>query len=117
VARPISPIHAPIDVDGVGVIHPESADPPPVPPPTRISRLAALDSRVLAGTSRSLGPGGASAAYSNAVQKALIDEMAEQLRAGPGTYGAVATRELEKRGKLSEIGQWAAEIIAAFQGE
>ena len=49
--------------------------------------------------------------------KALVDEMADQLRVGPGTYGAVATMELEKRGRLSEISQWAFEIIAAFREE
>jgi hypothetical protein len=83
--------------------------------PERIARLATLDQRLLSGNLRSLGPGGASAAYSNAVQKALVDEMADQLRAGPGTYGAVATAELKKRGKLSDIAQWAAEIVAAFE--
>ena len=58
--KPQSPIHRPL----------EEVDPPAVPPaPTRIARLAALDSRKLAGTVRSLGPGGASAAYASAVQQ------------------------------------------------
>ena len=90
----------------------------PPPAPTRISKLAALDSRKLAGTVRSLGPGGASAVYEQAVRKALVDEMAYQLRMSSGTYGAAATLELEKRGvKRSEVGQWAAEIIAALKEE
>ena len=72
---------------------------PAVPPPTRISRLAALDQRLLSGTVRSLGPGGASAVYEQAVRKALIEDMADQLRA------------------QGQIGQWAAEIIAAFREE
>lgn len=92
--KPQSPIHRPL----------EEVDPPAVPPaPTRIARLAALDSRKLAGTERSLGPGGASAVYEQAVRKALVDEMVFQLRHGnagrPGT----------------EIGEWAFEIIAAFR--
>jgi hypothetical protein len=108
--RPLSPIHRPID--------PEIADLVEKPVQSRIARLAALDSRKLAGTVRSLGPGGASAVYEQAVRKALVDEMADQLRMSPGTYGAVATIELEKRGvKRSEIGLWAADIIAAFREE
>jgi hypothetical protein len=71
------------------------------PPPTRIAKLAALDQRLLAGTPRSLGPGGASSAFSQAVQQALVEEMVEQLR------GRITLR--------SEIGDWAAEIIAAFR--
>ena len=91
--KPQSPIHRPL----------EEVDPPAAPPPTRIARLAALDSRKLAGTVRSLGPGGASAVYEQAVRKALVDEMVEQLR------GRVTLR--------SEVGDWAAEIIAAFREE
>ena len=112
-ARPLSHIHRPLDPVIADLV---DKDPPPAPP-TRIARLAALDSRLLAGTPRSLGPGGASAGYEQSVRKALVDEMADQLRSGPGTYGAVATAELEKRGRLSEIGQWAADIIAAFKEE
>lgn len=97
--RPLSPIHRPLDP-----VIADLVDKYLLPaPPARISRLAALDQRILAGTSRSLGPGGASAAFSNAVQKALVDEMADQLRGGTGEG-------------LSEIGKWAAEIIEAFQG-
>lgn len=146
-ARPLSPIHAPIDMDAeyVGEGRNEicvcthtlarhanphldqsrqfvltercldcndckgfrmpKANLPPVPPPsTRLSRLAALDSRILAGNPRSLGPGGASAVYEQAVRKALVDEMADQLRGGTGE-------------SLSEIGKWAAEIIEAFSEE
>jgi hypothetical protein len=88
--RPLSPIHAPLD-----------ADPPSSPPPIpRIARLAKLDSRPLSGLPRSLGPGGASSAFARAVDKALVDEMADQLR-------GLDTGE-------SEIGDWAGEIIAAF---
>ncbi len=91
---PRSPIHRPIDDD----------DPPPVPPAhSRITRLASLDSRILSGTARSLGPGGSSAAFANAVNKALVDEMADQLRGVSGNY--------------SEISDWAAEIIAAFRDD
>ena len=115
-ARPLSPIHRPLDPVIADLIDPDEnylargpasfhrLDSPPPPPPTRIHKLAQLDSRLLAGTSRSLGPGGASAAYSNAVQKALVDEMADQLRGGTGEA-------------LSEIGRWAAEIIDAFREE
>jgi hypothetical protein len=99
-ARPLSPIHRPLDPVIADLV---DKDPPPAPP-TRISRLAALDQRLLSGTVRSLGPGGASAAFSNAVQKALVDEMADQLRGGTGE-------------SLSEIGRWATEIIDAFREE
>jgi len=116
-ARPLSPIHRPLDPVIADLIDsdenylargPSGSQRPDNPLPnsqvSRIARLAQLDSRLLAGTSRSLGPGGASAAYSNAVQKALVDEMADQLRGGTG----------EAR---SEIGHWAAEIIEAFREE
>ena len=100
--KPQSPIHRPL----------EEVDPPSTPPPTRIARLAVLDSRKLAGTVRSLGPGGASAVYEQAVRKALVDEMADQLR-GRVMTGANTTWPPD----LSEIGQWAADIIAAFKEE
>jgi hypothetical protein len=87
--RPLSPIHAPLDAD-------PPSDPPPIP---RIARLAKLDSRPLSGLPRSLGPGGASSAFARAVDKALVDEMADQLR------------------ESGEIGKWAADIIAAFGEE
>ena len=90
-SKPLSPIHAPLD---------ESQS--PVNVSSRISRLAQLDSHVLSGRQHSLGPGGASAMFTQAVQRALVEETAFQLRHGnvgqPGT----------------EIGQWAFEIIAAF---
>ena len=90
--KPQSHIHRPL----------EEVDPPAVPPvPTRIARLAALDSRKLVGTVRSLGPGGASAVYEQAVRKALVDEMADQLRGQGESSG--------------EIGVWAGQIIAAFR--
>lgn len=85
--RPLSPIHRPLDE--------------PEPAPTRISRLAALDSRALSGRAHSLGPGGASSMFSRAVERALVEEMAGQLRGEPSS--------------VSEIGDWAAEIIAAFR--
>jgi len=93
--KPLSPIHRPLEDDG---------NPPSTPPPSRITKLASLDSRILSGTPRSLGPGGASAAFANAVNKALVDEMAEQLRSGGS-------------GNDSEISDWAEEIIAAFREE
>ena len=89
--KPLSPIHAPLD---------ESLS--PVNVSSRIARLAQLDSHSLSGRQHSLGPGGASAMFTQAVQRALVEEMAFQLRHGnvgqPGT----------------EIGEWAFEIIAAF---
>jgi hypothetical protein len=99
VTKPLSPIHRSLDPDTADL-----AEPCP-PPPTRIAKLAALDSRILSGNSRSLGSGGASATFEQAVRKALVDEMVFQLRHGdvgrPGT----------------EIGEWAFEIIAAFKEE
>ena len=94
--KPQSPIHRPLEDD---------ADPSIVPTPTRIERIAQLDQRRVGGSSRSLGPGGASAAFANAVQKALVDEMADQLRnrKGPDVHRSTA------------IGAWAADIIAAFE--
>jgi len=87
--RPQSPIHRSLD------------DADPVDPiPSRIARLAALDSHSLSGRQHSLGPGGASAMFTQAVQRALVEEMAAQLR-------GLDTGE-------SEIGDWAGEIIAAF---
>jgi hypothetical protein len=101
-ARPLSPIHRPLDPVIADLVDIEPKDPFPAPP-TRIARLAALDQRTLGGTPRSLGPGGASAVYEQAVRKALVDEMVFQLRHGdagrPGT----------------EIGEWAFEITAAFR--
>ena len=108
-SKPLSPIHAPLDPDGLELSKgPASAaesiaqagTTPPIP--SRISRLAQLDSHSLSGRQHSLGPGGASAMFTQAVQRALVEEMAFQLRHGnvgqPGT----------------EIGEWAFEIIAAF---
>ena len=76
-------------------------------PPSRIARLATLDPRILAGRPHSLGPGGASALLSQAVSRALVDEMAEQLREGPF--------DLEEGS--SELRKWAGEIVAAFGEE
>lgn len=85
----------------------EENDPKPVVP-SRISRLTALDQHVLDGRKHSLGAGGASALFSRAVEKALVDEIAEQLREGP-----FETQETD-----SEIRKWAAEIVSAFcEGE
>ena len=119
-ARPLSPIHRPLDPVIADLVDPDEnylargpaaslyhLDNPPPSPPTRIARLAALDSRKLAGTERSLGPGGASAVYEQAVRTALVDEMVDQLRVGHS----------RKLGPLSEVHQWAAEIIAAFKEE
>jgi len=116
--RPLSPIHRPLDTFVDDPIEPDDDylargpasfhrldNPPPATPPTRISRLAQVDQRVLAGTPRSLGPGGASAVYEQAVRKALVDEMADQLR-----FGVDMNKRLN-----SEIAWWAAEIVAAFK--
>jgi hypothetical protein len=67
----------------------------------RIARLANLDSRTLAGRPHSLGPGGASAIFARAVEQALRDEIADQLR-GSGTEDG------------NEISEWAAGIVDAF---
>ena len=107
-SKPLSPIHAPLSPDGSELSKgPASAaeftvqadTTPPIP--SRISRLAQLDSHVLSGRQHSLGPGGASAMFTQAVQRALIEEMVEQLRGSSES--------------VSEVGQWAAEIIAAFR--
>ncbi len=92
-ARPLSPIHRPLspgEVESVtsGV-------------PSRIALLEGLDRRSLSGRTHMLGPGGASAAFSRAVDRALAEEIADQLRGRPMSG--------------SEIGLWAAEIIAAFK--
>ena len=107
-SKPLSPIHAPLSPDGSELSKgPASAaesiaqagTTPPIP--SRISRLAQLDFHVLSGRQHSLGPGGASAMFTQAVQRALIEEMVEQLRGSSES--------------VSEVGQWAAEIIAAFR--
>lgn len=87
--KPLSPIHAPLD-----------ELPSPVNVSSRIARLAQLDSHSLSGRQHSLGPGGASAMFTQAVQRALVEEMTAQLRGDDGS--------------MSEIGAWADEIIAAF---
>jgi hypothetical protein len=73
----------------------------------RITRLANLDSRPLAGRPHSLGPGGASAIFARAVEQALRDEIAEQLREGP----------FEISEEDSEVRRWAKEIIEVFSEE
>jgi hypothetical protein len=92
-----SPIHAPLDAEDI----------PAPPPATRISRLAALDRQVLAGRAHSLGPGGASSLFFRAVDKALVDEIAEQLREGPFEISA----------EDGEVRKWAKDIITAFEEE
>ena len=87
--KPQSPIHRPL----------EGSDLVPAPP-TRIARLVALDTRRLTGRRHSLGPGGASGAFTRAIEKALVEEMADQLRGKSVSDGP--------------IGDWAADIIAAF---
>ena len=103
--RPLSSIHAPLMTDDVVFpeFPPEQPGPPPVP--SRTVLLAQLDARLLAGRRHSLGAGGASAAFSSAVGKALIDEIAEQLREGP----------FEISEEDGEVRRWAKEIIAAFE--
>lgn len=95
--RPQSSIHRPLE---------ESEQ--PVAPLPRVVRLAQLDIRRLASRVHSLGAGGASAVFGRAVEKALIDEMAEQLRCG--RRGAVCESD-------GDIAMWAADIIAAFREE
>jgi len=95
-SKPQSPIHRPLEDE-----EPVSA------PPSRIARLAELDQRILAGRPHSLGPGGASSLFSHAVNTALVNEMAEQLREGP-----FDTQEDD-----SDIRKWAGEIIVAFREE
>lgn len=101
-SKPLSPIHRPLAIGEFAPVDPEEAvakdTTPPIP--SRISRLAQLDFHTLSGRQHSLGPGGASAMFTQAVQRALIEEMAEQLRGDVGS--------------MSEIGNWAGEIIAAF---
>jgi hypothetical protein len=103
--RTLSPIHSPL--------HPDDVMDKPVPyavssaASSRIEILAALDQCVLSGRKHSLGPGGASAAFARAVDKALIDEMAEQLREGP----------FEAQEGDSEVRRWAVAIVEAFREE
>jgi len=70
----------------------------------RIAKIANLDSRTLSGRSHSLGAGGASAVFARAVEQALRNEIAEQLREGP----------FEIQEEDSEIRRWAKEIIEVF---
>lgn len=93
--KPLSPIHAPF----------EKSEPTSNPPLSRMEKLAALDYRQLDGRKHSLGAGGASSVFSRAVDKALVDEIAEQLREGP----------FEAQEGDSEIRKWALEIIEAFE--
>lgn len=95
--RPLNPIHRPL----------EEANPKPAPPSSRFALLASLDSRVLSGRTHSLGAGGASALFSRAVDKALVDEMAEQLREGP----------FEVSEEDGDVRRWAKDIIEAFLEE
>lgn len=97
--KPQSPIHRPLDDNEELAM--ETASRLPAPPPTRTALLAQLDSRALSGRVHSLGPGGASSMFSRAVEKALVDEMAAQLRGNP-----VSSRD---------VGWWARDIIAAFR--
>jgi hypothetical protein len=75
------------------------------PAPSRIALLVELDTRPLSNRPYSLGPGGASAIFSRAVEKALVDEIAEQLREGP----------FEPQEDDSELRRWAAGIIDVFR--
>ena len=107
-ARPLSPIHAPLDPETttgpVDTPNPMAYPPPGAPPPhARITRLAELDMRVLAGRMHKLGPGAASLVFAEAVKKALVEETRDQL--------------LGKDASDSEMGRWAADIIDAFREE
>lgn len=88
--RPLSPIHRSLDSDDVTPTA-----------PSRFTLLAQLDQRALSGRPFSLGPGGASSVFARAVERALVEEMAEQLRG--------------RAESVSEVGRWAADIIAAFK--
>lgn len=94
--RHLSPIHRPFEDDSAAVESPVL---------TRMSKLAALDQRLFSGRPHSLGAGGASAAFSRGVDRALVEEIAEQLREGP----------FEAQEGDSEIRKWALEIIEAFE--
>ena len=96
--RPLSPIHRPLEPD-------EPAEPVAAPLLTRIEILAQLDRRVLHGRVHSIGAGGASSIFARAVDKALVEEMADQLRG--------LTRE--RKAEPTEIEKWADDIIAAFR--
>lgn len=98
--RPLSPLHRPLEDGDLSAV----TSPAPF---SRIDLLRALDQRVLASRLHSLGPGGASALFSQAVSKALVDDMAEQLREGP----------FEITGEDGDVRRWAKEIIEAFEGE
>lgn len=87
-----SPIHAPLEKEAM------------LPVPSRIQILSALDRRDLSGHKHFLGAGGASVVFNRAVEKALVDEIAEQLR---------GREELD----WNEVSMWAAEIIEAFCGK
>jgi hypothetical protein len=102
--KPLSPLHRPLDIIDASDIGEPYVPPSPPPIPSRIARLAQLDSHSLSGRQHSLGPGGASAMFTQAVQRALVEEMAAQLRLSP----------VETEGYDSEIGKWAQAIIAAF---
>jgi hypothetical protein len=95
-----SPIHRPLDDADPPASLPPAAPPPP--PASLIARRAALDQRPLHHRPFSLGPGGASSLFSRAVERALVEEMAGQLRGQVISEG-------------TEIGKWAADIIAAFK--
>jgi hypothetical protein len=100
--KPQSSIFRPLgELDSV----PDPSAAPP-PPPSLIARRAALDPRPLHHRPFSLGPGGASSLFSRAVERALVEEMAGQLR------GQVISGD---SANASEIGKWAADIIAAFK--
>jgi hypothetical protein len=98
--KPLSPLHRPLDIIDASDIGEPYVPPSPPPIPSRIARLAQLDSHSLSGRQHSLGPGGASAMFTQAVQRALVEEMAAQLRGADW--------------RETDIGRWAAGIIAAF---
>jgi hypothetical protein len=101
-----SPLHRPLTPDGTELLPSPSSSPTPAPPASLIARRAALDSRPLHRRPFSLGPGGAASLFTRAVERALVEEMAGQLR------GQVISGD---SANASEIGKWAADIIAAFK--
>lgn len=109
--KPQSSIHPPLitDEEAERIIYSDrSTMPIPTSPaiPTRIQRLGELDRWPIHGNPQSLGHGGSSSVFSEAIRQALRDELADQLR-GITHEGRLACPD--------GIGEWAREIIEAFR--
>lgn len=94
-----------------GVVDSVGEDVELTPAAARIALLNSLDRRAISGRSTYLGPGGASATFNAAVQQALRDEIADQLRGQVNPHKP----EEDGGGYWSEIGRWASDIVAAFR--